>query len=135
MAAAGLGLAFGMRPDSIWKGLSSIQDSAWGRNQILKLQNGARILFDAYNANPDSMAAMLMNLYDIETPGRKMAILGDMRELGTFSDRAHFELGEKAAAIPLAAIWYVGEFSEPFWRGFKSASGSADRIFTSGSVE
>ncbi|HMN69220.1 MAG TPA: UDP-N-acetylmuramoyl-tripeptide--D-alanyl-D-alanine ligase [Bdellovibrionales bacterium] len=134
MAAAALGLAAGLSPAAVWKGLGAITDSAWGRNQMLKLQNGDRVLFDAYNANPDSVHALIKNLYEMEIEGRKFLILGDMRELGEFSEAAHEEIGEKAAAIPFEAVWFIGAFAKSFWKGFEKCR-PAPLPFSSAQVE
>lgn len=119
MAAATVALAAGLPPNKIWRGLAQIKDTAWGRNQVVALTNGARILFDAYNANPDSVQALIKNLYEMEMTGAKYLILGDMRELGTFSEKAHEEVGERAAAVPFQGVWFIGEFAKAFWRGFE----------------
>ncbi len=119
MAAACLALAVGMNPKQIWKALAQIRDTAWGRNQMVPLTNGARVLFDAYNANPDSVQALLKNLYEMEMSGSKYLVLGDMRELGSFADQAHEEAGERAASVNFSGIWYVGEYAKSFWRGFE----------------
>lgn len=122
MAAAGLALAAGLKPEQIWQGLSEIQDVAWGRNQIVPLANGARVLFDGYNANPDSMQALLKNLYEMEVSGKKHLIVGDMRELGSFTDQAHEELGERVGQIGFGSLWYVGKNGSAFMKGLKKGA-------------
>jgi UDP-N-acetylmuramoyl-tripeptide--D-alanyl-D-alanine ligase len=119
MCASALALGAGLTPAQIWKGLAEIRDTAWGRNQVVPLTNGARVLFDAYNANPDSVQALLKNLYEFEGGGRKFLVLGDMRELGTFSEQAHEEAGERAASIPFEAVYFVGQFAKSFRKGFE----------------
>jgi hypothetical protein len=57
------------------------------------------VLNDAYNANPASMMAALWTLVDLPTSGRRVAVLGDMRELGESSDRLHREMGQHVAII------------------------------------
>lgn len=119
MCAASLALAADLTPSQVWEGLATIQDQAWGRNQIVALQNGARVLFDAYNANPDSVQALIKNIFEMEITGRRFLVLGDMRELGTFGVAAHEEIGERAAAIPFEAVYFVGEFAAAFKSGFE----------------
>ncbi len=119
MCASGLALAAGLTVEQIWAGLGLIQDSAWGRNQVVPLTNGARVLFDAYNSNPDSVQALLKNIFEIEASGRKFLVMGDMRELGTFSEQAHEEAGERAASIPFEAVYFVGQFAKSFQKGFE----------------
>ncbi|NJL25525.1 MAG: UDP-N-acetylmuramoyl-tripeptide--D-alanyl-D-alanine ligase [Calothrix sp. SM1_5_4] len=122
MAAAGLAVAAGIPGEKIWEGLARIQDTAWGRNQILELENGARVLFDGYNANPDSMIALLKNLYEMEAAGRKFLIAGDMRELGAFAEKAHEEVGERAGSVGFEAVWLVGQHARSFARGLEKHS-------------
>lgn len=117
MCASALALAIGMPADAIWKALGTLHDGAWGRNQVVPLTNGARVLFDAYNANPDSMGALLKNLYEMDLKGRKFLVVGDMKELGSFTDSAHEEIGERAASIGFEGIWYIGQNAEAFARG------------------
>ena len=117
MAASCLARAAGLTPVEIWAGLAEIADVAWGRNQLLELENHARVLFDGYNANPDSVGALLKNLFEMEIAGRKLLIMGDMRELGQFAEAAHEEAGEQAAHANFAAVWFVGEHAPAFRRG------------------
>lgn len=119
MAASGLALAAGLKPEQIWTGLGRIHDVAWGRNQVVPLTNGARVLFDAYNANPDSMQALLKNLFEMDVTGRKYLVVGDMKELGSFTDQAHEEIGEKAGHVGFEAIWYIGQNAAAFARGLE----------------
>jgi len=119
MTAAALALAAGLTPEQIWAGLARIKDGAWGRNQRLRLANGAHVLFDGYNANPDSMAALLKNIYEMESPGRKFLIVGDMLELGEFAGASHEELGTLAAGVGFTGIWYVGSMADDFTRGLQ----------------
>lgn len=119
MCAASLALAVDVAPETIWKGLSTLRDKAWGRNQVVPLTNGARLLFDAYNANPDSMTALLKNLYEMDLQGRKFLVVGDMKELGSFTELAHEEAGERAAGVGFEGVWYIGENSKAFMRGME----------------
>jgi UDP-N-acetylmuramoyl-tripeptide--D-alanyl-D-alanine ligase len=130
MCAAALALAAGLTPEQIWHGFSLIHDAAWGRNQVVGLTNGAQVLFDAYNANPDSMQALFKNLYEMDVSGRKFLVAGDMLELGTFEESAHEELGERAGTVGFEAVWYIGKNSGAFRRGFEK-SGAIGSLVTS----
>jgi len=130
MAASCLSLAAGLTPAQVWEGLGTIRDSAWGRNQIVPLSNGARVLFDGYNANPDSVQALMKNLYEMDVTGNKFLVIGDMGEQGTFTEQVHEEAGERAASVPFVAVWYVGENSKAFWRGFEKTRKDAQTFTT-----
>lgn len=134
MAASTVALAASLTPKQIWNGLKQIKDTAWGRNQIVPLTNGARILFDAYNANPDSVQALIKNLYEMEMTGAKYLILGDMRELGSFGEQAHEEAGERAASVAFRGVWFIGEFGKAFWRGFEKVR-KPEAAFTSTKID
>lgn len=73
--------------------------------------NGVRILDDAYNANADSMIAALETLCDLPLQGRRVAVLGDMGELGAHSDAAHKEIGRRAAELQIGQLFAVGEMA------------------------
>jgi UDP-N-acetylmuramoyl-tripeptide--D-alanyl-D-alanine ligase len=69
---------------------------------------GVRVLDDAYNANADSMLAALETLRELPCFGRRVAVLGDMAELGQSSGAAHAEVGRRAAALGLDQLFAVG---------------------------
>ena len=77
------------------------------RSQIIK-KNGQKIILDAYNANPTSMAAAIENLESMES-GSKSVILGDMFELGALARKEHQHLVNKIEGSELENIYLVGE--------------------------
>ena len=92
LAGVAAGLAAGMALDEIVPGLTE-GGSAPHRSAVLRA-GGVTIVDDAYNASPGSMRAALELLADL--PGRPVAILGEMRELGAAHDAGHREVGELA---------------------------------------
>jgi UDP-N-acetylmuramoyl-tripeptide--D-alanyl-D-alanine ligase len=86
------------------------------RAQIVEL-NGITVLNDAYNANLDSMFAALETIGELPCPGRRIAVLGDMAELGDTSRRAHEQVGQFAAASRIDHLFAVGRMS-----GFMAAA-------------
>lgn len=96
LAAAALGHAMGFRLEAIVEGLAGAVGVA-GRMQVVQLRNGVTLINDAYNANPSSVEAALETLRRL--PGRRVAVLGEMRELGGESRRAHQKIGEHAASL------------------------------------
>ena len=127
LAAAAVGLAAGLDLDSIAAGLSRGWQAPH-RDQIVLLQD-VTILDDSYNASPTSMIAALELLASL--PGRHVAVLGEMRELGELHDRGHREVGEAAAGLADLVV-VVGEAASGIAAGVSSRGGTvvivADRV-------
>jgi UDP-N-acetylmuramoyl-tripeptide--D-alanyl-D-alanine ligase len=86
---------------------------------------GATLLVDHYNANPDSMRAALATLAGWPGAKRRIAVLGDMRELGETAARLHAEVGE---AVRSAELWVVGEHAADYATGARKAGIEARRF-------
>ena len=93
LAAISVGLHFAVTPENIQKGLASFQTME-GRQEIFTYRD-MTVIKDCYNAGPESMAAALNVLGN--RPGRKIAVLADMLELGSHSKAAHEKVGAVAA--------------------------------------
>lgn len=119
-AAASLALGAGMSPAAIWQALPSCQ-GAWGRMQLLESNSGYGIVFDGYNANPDSMAALLRASVELRPEGKTYFVLAEMRELGAHSAEAHEALGRQVAELDPAGIWFYGPSFAHFQCGAESA--------------
>ena len=72
---------------------------------------GVRVLDDCYNANADSMLAALETLADLPCAGKRVAVLGDMAELGEHTAAAHEEIGRRAAELKIDRVVAVGKFA------------------------
>jgi UDP-N-acetylmuramoyl-tripeptide--D-alanyl-D-alanine ligase len=72
---------------------------------------GVRVLDDAYNANADSMIAALETLCALPLQGRRVAVLGDMAELGAQTEAAHAEVGRRAAELGIGQLFVVGQMA------------------------
>ncbi len=107
MAAAVAHEAFGVPLDDVAVELLAASRGRW-RMELLETDDGVTVLNDAYNANPTSMDAALVALAHLPVGGRRIAVLGDMRELGEHEERAHIEVGERAAALGLDLVVGVG---------------------------
>jgi UDP-N-acetylmuramoyl-tripeptide--D-alanyl-D-alanine ligase len=99
--------ALGLPLDRAAEGASDIRLSPW-RGEELALPGGGFVVNDAYNANPDSMRAALVDLAARAGDRRRVAILGEMAELGESSERYHREIGDLAAELGVEVIG-VGE--------------------------
>ena len=95
LAATAVGLCAGVAPWQITEALASFANT--GDRQRSFAQNGFSIIADCYNAGPESTAAALSVLAGRKTGGRRIAVLGDMLELGQTAEQAHFHTGELAA--------------------------------------
>ncbi len=74
-------------------------DKPKGRMRILSGMNGSIIIDDTYNASPKATEHGLKTLGEIETKGRKIAVLGDMLELGSFTRDEHYKIGMEASKV------------------------------------
>lgn len=114
------------RLDMLKQGLERFSASPM-RMQVLTCR-GVTFLNDAYNANPNSMASALRTLRTMACDGRKIAVLGDMLELGDISAAAHAEVGELAAAVPVRALFLMGEYAGDAARGAMKAGMANSQI-------
>ncbi len=97
LRAAAVGLACGLTWDEILTGLHRPGEGALIRLKARKGLNGSTLIDDAYNASPESTVAALDVL--AEAPGRKVAVIGDMLELGAGEEAAHRLVGARAAEV------------------------------------
>lgn len=105
LAALAIGEYFGVRKDAAIAAIEGFTPTN-NRSQMTRTEANTLIV-DAYNANPSSMAAALDNFANVES-ARKVALLGDMRELGDDSVAEHVKVVEKLTAMGLEA-YLVGE--------------------------
>lgn len=80
------------------------------RQRVVEMY-GVTVIEDCYNANPDSMTAALATLCEVGVPGGRIAVLGDMLELGTEAEKAHVQLGRQCAEAGLRLLVTVGELA------------------------
>ncbi|GBC87608.1 UDP-N-acetylmuramoyl-tripeptide--D-alanyl-D-alanine ligase [bacterium HR12] len=108
LAAAAVGLALGVSPAESAAALKGAKVSAW-RMETFTTAAGVRVVNDAYNANPESMAAALKAARWMAREGRLVAVLGHMAELGPISLAEHERLGELVVRIGVDRLVTVGE--------------------------
>jgi UDP-N-acetylmuramoyl-tripeptide--D-alanyl-D-alanine ligase len=108
--------ALGLPLEQAQQGAREIAFSPW-RGEELPLPDGGLLINDAYNANPVSMRAAL-SLLDARADGRRrVAVLGDMAELGTAAPAYHREVGEAAAALGVDALLAIGPLARGYAEG------------------
>jgi UDP-N-acetylmuramoyl-tripeptide--D-alanyl-D-alanine ligase len=83
--------------------------------------SGVCVLDDAYNANADSVLVALQTMRELPCKGRRVAVLGDMAELGAHSEAAHEEIGRRAAELGVGQLFAVGNMAPVVARGARGA--------------
>lgn len=116
--AVAIGEKLGLTHDEIVRGVSSYEPTG-SRMRVVKLPGGRTVLDDCYNANPQSVTAALEILAKTECD-RKIAVLGDMGELGDLTEQAHYNMGALAAMLGIDLVLAVGT------KAAKIADGAAD---------
>lgn len=113
-AAAAAALAAGCGLDAVAQSLGSVSSLSRWRMEVRHRGDGVTVVNDAYNANPDSMAAALHALVAIDAgrPRRRVAVLGEMKELGASSAEEHAEVGRLARSLGIDVVVAVGEVAE-----------------------
>ena len=109
LAAIAAGLALGLPAADIQKGVADFRPA--DMRQTMAEFGGVRVIEDCYNANADSMEAALAVLAASGAGGRKIAVLGDMLELGEFTDAEHRRVGACAARHKIDLVVTVGEYA------------------------
>jgi murE/murF fusion protein len=128
LAAAATASAAGAGIAEIVAGLADFRP-ADKRMEILRTRAGFTVINDTYNANPASMAAGLKTLKQMAGKSAT-AIIGDMRELGESSGRAHFEIGRLLAELAIDRVAVVGAYREDVQRGAIAHGLARERIRT-----
>lgn len=117
LAGACVGMELGLTDDEIKAGIESLVPVS-GRNNIIKTDRFT-IIDDCYNANPVSMKASLDVIATATT--RKVAILGDMGELGAKENALHFDVGAYAGTKNLDMVCCIGSLSKHMMDGLKGS--------------
>ena len=118
LAGTAVGLSLGMTPEEIKRGIEKLETLS-GRFHIIETGDYT-VVDDCYNANPVSMKASLRVLHD--ALGRKVAILGDMGELGEKERQLHEEVGTEAGKQDIQLLICVGALSEHMVKAAKETN-------------
>jgi UDP-N-acetylmuramoyl-tripeptide--D-alanyl-D-alanine ligase len=116
----------GVEEKEIREGLSSY--TSCGMRMNISEKNGITVLADCYNAAPESMRAALETLKTISVSGKRIAVLGDMRELGAASDEMHKRVGGFVARNNVDLLFTLGESGAIIADGAMDAGMSYDRV-------
>ena len=108
LAAAAVGNIFGMDIKDIVSGIEDTK-SVVGRTNFLNMKDGITVIDDCYNASPASVKSALSLLSSVD--GRKIAVLGDMGELGKDEVEIHKQLGENLYSLGYNIMLTVGDLS------------------------
>src|SRR5258708_26767933 len=119
LLAVAAGRAFGLSLEEAAGGLAGAPLTK-ARLQIKEI-NGVQFLDDSYNANPDSMKAALAALVELDADGKRIAVLGEMRELGKETQRGHQEVGEAAASLGVDHLIGIGAMGAVIARAAEKA--------------
>jgi UDP-N-acetylmuramoyl-tripeptide--D-alanyl-D-alanine ligase len=132
-AAAAMALAAGVDLDTVADALADAREASRWRMEVRERADGAVVVNDAYNANPESMEAALESLQLIgrRSGRRTVAVLGEMLELGPDAVQAHQRVGRYAAGADVDVLVTVGETAAHMAEGF----GAGEAIITAGRDE
>ena len=126
--AVAIGEKLGLSREEIIRGVASFESSG-SRMHIVKLAGGRSILDDCYNANPQSVTAALEILAKTECD-RKIAVLGDMGELGALTEQAHYNMGALAAMLGIDQVVAIGPKAAKIAEGTEENGGRAQHFAT-----
>ena len=127
LAAAAAAWVLGFDRQAIAEGLAVFSPIP-GRMEIRRLENGAFIVMDSYNANPASVREALTTLQELRGAGSAFAILGDMLELGTRAEALHGEIGSLLAEAGIARVFLKGALSRFTAEGARKRGFPVERI-------
>ncbi len=100
----------GIAPEEIAQNLTKFKPAGY-RQKILKL-NHTIVIADCYNANPQTMKASLLAFSNMNCTGKKIAVLGDMLELGSIAKQAHEEIGTLINTLNIDQVACIGDLAE-----------------------
>ena len=119
LAAIAVAEELGLSKEEILLGIKNYKPVKM-RMHIEKYDNGITVIDDTYNASPDSMEAALKVLKDYDCKGNKVAVLGDMLEMGEFGPSLHEQVGKYAANIEIDKLYAVGDIAKHIYKGAKN---------------
>jgi len=132
LAAIAVGLEFSLSTGEIKEGLRKASFSSMRMEKTL-VKSDFWVINDAYNANPTSMKFSLLSLKEMAGESTKIAVLGDMLELGSAAEDKHYELGKFLVEAGIDYLIGVGKLAVYLAEGAREAGLPPERIFLSAS--
>ena len=126
VGAAAMAYGLGADLEAMRRGLEAVKP--FPMRMALERWRGIGIINDAYNANPASMEAALKALAEIEDARERVAILGDMLEMGRESRKSHLELGKQVARCHMDRLYLLGEQADQVKEGALRAGMEEERV-------
>ncbi|MBT6691450.1 UDP-N-acetylmuramoyl-tripeptide--D-alanyl-D-alanine ligase [Candidatus Parcubacteria bacterium] len=126
--ACAVGVALGLNMVEISKSLSEYEP-ARGRTNLISGVKYSQIIDDTYNASPQSSKVALNILAEFPSEGRKIAVFGDMLELGEMSEEGHREVGRDLVKLGVDYLFVIGERARDISRAAKESGMPEDKIF------
>ena len=130
LAAAAAATALGVPPATVARTLSDARARSPWRMEVVESAAGVTVVNDAYNANPESVAAALDALAVLGADRRTWAVLGEMRELGAEADQAHREVGRRAVEAGVDRLVVVGDRAAGIAAGALAAGADPEDVLT-----
>lgn len=127
-AACAVALVMGLNLVEATENIQNYQ-SASGRTKLLPGVKNSWLIDDSYNSSPQSSKVALQILSELPSQGRKIAVFGDMLELGAESENDHRRVGEMVHDLKIDYLFVIGERSRDIARGAIQAGMSEDKIF------
>ncbi|NLY42439.1 MAG: UDP-N-acetylmuramoyl-tripeptide--D-alanyl-D-alanine ligase [Clostridiaceae bacterium] len=128
LASIAAGRVYNMEMNSIIKGIALSKPEKM-RLDIFEAK-GIKVINDCYNASPESMKAALSVLMQIQSRGRKIAILGDMLEMGHWAGQAHRKVGEEVQKCGIDYLFTVGYNGKDIAKGAIDAGMPVHKVFS-----
>jgi len=123
LAAAAIALELGLPLPAVADTITAATPASRWRMEVVERSDGVLLVNDAYNANPESMLAAVRTLAGLGAarPGRSIAVLGPMAELGAATEREHNALGRSVAALGIDRLIVVGADAGGIYDGARAA--------------
>jgi len=125
LASAAVGNRLGMTCEEIKRGIAAFH-TVQGRANVIQTES-LTIIDDCYNANPSSVKASITSLTDLS--GRRIAMLGDMKELGADAETLHRDMGKHAVTCGIDLLITIGDMSRYTYESAKEADPSFNALY------